>query len=144
MLKRELEWIGFVLFAAGIAWLLAFRGAARPFIDFSMGRTEVVISSGSFFILGAVALMIVNVLFAWMVHLARKDPGKSKFLKRFLGTVGLIAAGAGITMGIRALPAFTADGFEELANGSVAGAVLLFSVVLLAMFRARELPIPND
>ena len=109
-----------------------------------MGSTEVVVSRASFFVLAAVALMVANILFAWMAHLARKDPGKTKFLRSFFGTVGIICAGMGITLGIRALPAFTADGFEELANGSVAGATLLFSVVLMGMFRSRELPVVND
>ena len=141
MVKRELEWLGFVLLASGVASFLAFRGVTRAFIDFSVDGTALEFSPASLFITLFSVLLLANGLFAWMVRLARRDVGKTRFLKRFFGVVSMVAVGAALAMGVRSLPAFGVAGYEELANGSVAAVVVLLAMVLMAMFRTRELPV---
>ena len=140
MIKREVEWVGFVLLAAGLSTFLAFKNATRSIIDFSIEGAPLTFSATSFFFIAVSVLMLGNLLFAWMVNLARRDVGKTRFLKRFFGVMAMLCAGAGLAMGARALPAIGTAGFEELADGSTAAVVLLFSMVLMAMFRSRELP----
>lgn len=142
MLKREAEWAVFVLFITGLASLLAFRGAMRSWIDFSFGSAVLSFGPITFAVVSATFLMGANFLFAWMVRIGNRDVRKVVFLKRFFGVVAATAGGAAVAVGVQALPAFTTQGYEELAKGSVAVVVLLAGVVLMALFRGRELPVP--
>ncbi len=144
MVKRELEWIFFVLFASGIATLVAFRGASRSFIDFSIEGSAMELTATGLFFSAVVLLTVANILFAVMVRLARRDIGKTQFLKRLFGITSLVAGGACVAMGTRALSVFGTQGYEELAYGSTAAVIVLLALVLMAMFRTRELPGTNN